>query len=267
MSKYECFFLLTENQQKGFISQPEVFSGVHVGFLTHHGIERYCIVTGGLVATVLLPTLDKELSDFFEQTWRSNVPPHTFGASPPPSPPIVARYQNWLSQLSPPEGIEPISVPRDQVMPLVTDPNPPPPHNRPTLLPFPALPPSISSVYGHLPFATSTVDGEVFYRWESWPTSRKVDISAATIASATYAAPQCEISYVNSGFGAVGRAALPSFFPAVFRYEIKPPVGTPIRCGAIVPMYGQAGGGVEVYFPTPFTNVGNIADPVIVPPL
>jgi hypothetical protein len=53
---------------------------------------------------------------------------------------------------------------------------------------------------------------------------------------------------VPSGFSAVGRFALPSLLPAIWRREIVPPLGTTYLCGAVVPMYGQAGGGVEVKF-------------------
>ncbi len=38
-----------------------------------------------------------------------------------------------------------------------------------------------------------------------------------------------------------------------------------MRCGAVIPNYGQSGGGVEVFFPNGAANVGPIANPVIIP--
>jgi hypothetical protein len=52
-----------------------------------------------------------------------------------------------------------------------------------------------------------------------------------------------------------------------FRWELQPNRGTSILCGAVVPMYTQAGGGVEVCFDTGATNIGPIADQLIIPPL
>jgi len=42
------------------------------------------------------------------------------------------------------------------------------------------------------------------------------------IAAETYASPSAELAFLNTGFAAVARNALPSFFPAVFRYELQP---------------------------------------------
>jgi hypothetical protein len=61
--------------------------------------------------------------------------------------------------------------------------------------------------------------------------------------------------------------ALPSFFPAIFRWRIQPVLGSSILCGAVVPMFGQSGGGVEVCFDQPAQNVGPIANPVVLAPL
>lgn len=83
----------------------------------------------------------------------------------------------------------------------------------------------------------------------------------------TFTAPASEAPFIASGFGAVGRFALPNLSPANWRWEIRPPSGTPFRCGASVPLYGQAGGGVEVEFSQGFANVGPIANPVVLPAL
>ena len=129
-------------------------------------------------------------------------------------------------------------------------------------LPPPPLPPS--SIYGHLPFGAMTANDSVIYRWEAFPTSRRIDRTAMTIARDTYAAPSSEIPFAPTGFGAVARFALPSLLPACFRWELQP-VPTLIECGASVPLHGQSGGGVEVRFPKLTTNRCPFANPVLLP--
>jgi hypothetical protein len=118
----------------------------------------------------------------------------------------------------------------------------------------------------HIPFLTTTNESDVFYRWEPFPTSVKVDQSTGVIAAKTFAAPFLETQFVPTGFGAVARYALPQPFPACFRWELQP-VPTDIGCGASVPMNGQSGGGVEVMFVNQTHNHGPIANPVVLPPL
>jgi hypothetical protein len=129
----------------------------------------------------------------------------------------------------------------------------------------PPAPPS-PAPYGHLPFTVNTGSQDVFYRWEPYPVSRRVRQASRSVLPNTYAAPQSETPYVPTGFSAVARYALPSLFPACWRWEIQPKPTT-IRCGASVPMYGQSGGGVEVMFPAGCTNRGPIANPVVIPAL
>jgi hypothetical protein len=138
--------------------------------------------------------------------------------------------------------------------------------------PIGTLPPPLprpASIYGHLPFSATTYPETVIYRWEAYPTSRRIDIKAnpPTIAQDTYAAPASEVPFALTGFAAVARFALPSLKPACFRYELQPVAGTPIECGAAVPLYGQSGGGVEVKFTIKTDNRCPIANPVILPEL
>ncbi len=49
----------------------------------------------------------------------------------------------------------------------------------------------------------------------------------------------------NTGFGAVGRYALPIPAPAVYVFQYQLPAGTVMRVGTVSPMFGQSGGGVE----------------------
>jgi hypothetical protein len=126
-------------------------------------------------------------------------------------------------------------------------------------------PPPKPSIYGHLPFKATTLPQTVIYRWEAYPKSMRIDIKATppTIAQDTYAAPASEAPFALTGFAAVARFALPNLMPACFRYELQPDSGTPIECGAAVPLYGQSGGGVEVKFTIKTNNRGLIAAPVI----
>jgi hypothetical protein len=135
--------------------------------------------------------------------------------------------------------------------------------------PLPPAPPRPASIYGHLPFAANTLPTTVIYRWESFPTSRRIDrsVNPPTIAQDTYAAPASEVPFAVTGFASVARFALPTLLPACFRYELQPVAGTRIECGASVPLYGQAGGGVEVKLAAKTNNRCAIADPVFLPPL
>jgi hypothetical protein len=134
--------------------------------------------------------------------------------------------------------------------------------------PMGALPPRPASIYGHLPFATKTDKQSVIYRWEAFPTSRRIKQtpSGGTIAANTYAAPASEMAFAPTGFSAVARFALPNLLPACFRWELQP-VPCSLECGASVPLYGQSGGGVEVKFTAPTTNRGPIANPVLLSPM
>lgn len=133
--------------------------------------------------------------------------------------------------------------------------------------PFPPPPAPPTTVYGHLPFVGQCGRDEVYYRWEPFPTSRRIDPSTNAVSPGTFTAPLSEVPFVASGFGAVGRYALPGLSPANWRWELRPPRGTRFRCGASVPLYGQAGGGVECVFDSGFANVGPIANPVVLPTL
>lgn len=132
------------------------------------------------------------------------------------------------------------------------------------LPPSPKAPPY---VYGHLPFPGSVQANDIVYRCECWPTSRRIDLKTGNVAAGTFTFPASELMFVPTGFSAVGRYALPSLPPACHRYELRPPANTPMYCGASVPLFGQAGGGVEILFHRGFFNSGPIAPPVVLPAL
>jgi hypothetical protein len=125
-----------------------------------------------------------------------------------------------------------------------------------------------ASIYGHLPFGAMTDAQSVIYRWEAFPTSRRIKqiSSGGTIASDTYAAPASEVPFAPTGFSAVARFALPNLLPACFRWELQP-VPCSLECGASVPLYGQSGGGVEVKFTASTNNRGPIANPIVLSPM
>jgi hypothetical protein len=132
--------------------------------------------------------------------------------------------------------------------------------------PLPGTPWRPSYIYGHLPFHGLASGNDIFYRYEAYPTSRRIDRSTNSVIKAnTYASPERDAAYVNSGLGAVARYALPQLLPARWRYELKPPAGMAIHYGASVPLYGQSGGGVEVAFPSVFKNNGPIPPPHVLP--
>lgn len=253
-----------------FSEQPEVFPCVQMGLLPG---GRRCLVIGDLVVLVLDRTLWGELHDFYASTWGRLADARARN--------IEEAYQAWLERLDVISEVAPTRSSRREISQFVSEYtfNNPPPNidngDRPAPPDRPDIdrnrsderPQDLPDQYGHLPFKALTTEREVFYRWESWPDSRRVLQDQKWIKPQTCAAPQSEVQFVPTGFGAVGRFALPSFFPHVFRWEIQPAAGTKIFCGAVVPMFGQSGGGVEVYFVDGAQNRGPIANPVVLPPM
>lgn len=88
----------------------------------------------------------------------------------------------------------------------------------------------------------------VFHRYSAFKPDRRVDPITGDFLAGTYAAPESEVPFVPTGFVAVGRFALPNTLPASNHYEILAPTGTSVAFGTVAPAFGQAGGGVEVFF-------------------
>jgi hypothetical protein len=267
-------FRLETNQQEDFGKHPEIFQGIQLGYDQQLSSKGYCMVLSGIIAIVIDTNLHSELDQFAGATWRLTQPAR--GQT------LFQRYELWREGLPPAPGVVPVDTDRAGMINILAagsaaapppPPQPPPPPHRPTLIPGAphgrgALPP----VAAHLPFSTITEDDEVFYRWESWPTSRRIQPPSPvtpswTILPWTFMSPRSELPFAPTGFSAVSRMALPSFFPAMFRWRINPHVGTSILCGAVVPMFGQSGGGVEVCFDAGAQNIGPIANPVVLPAL
>lgn len=83
-----------------------------------------------------------------------------------------------------------------------------------------------------------------FFRFTSTPVDLRFNSSA--LKADTYLTTENDRHFVNSGFGAVGRYALPMPIPASFVHNYTLPAGTHLMVGTVGPQFGQAGGGVEV---------------------
>lgn len=122
-----------------------------------------------------------------------------------------------------------------------------PPAAQPAAPPFP--PPGTPR-----PLVTKTNGEEGFLRF-SWVTpDLRVNSVNGTVSPGTYAAPYRDGIKISSGLEAVGRFALYVVLPAKFTVLLTPPPGTAVELGAVAPAHGQAGGGVEGYFPAGFVN-------------
>jgi hypothetical protein len=98
-----------------------------------------------------------------------------------------------------------------------------------------------------------------FHRFSAFKPDCRVDPKTGSFIAGTYAAPESEVKFVPTGFVAVGRFALPNKLPACYQYEIEAPAGTIVDFGTVAPAFGQAGGGVEAYFPSAVTNAKGVA--------
>lgn len=104
---------------------------------------------------------------------------------------------------------------------------------------------------------TKTEEGQKFYRFSSRVDDARVNGGTGNWLPGTYGAPASDLPLAPSGFAAVGRYALPYSEPASFVHVLCPKPGTSIHIGTVAPAFGQAGGGVEVYFPDGAEHVGD----------
>lgn len=86
----------------------------------------------------------------------------------------------------------------------------------------------------------------MFVRYISSPTDRRFDPATNTLKKDTYLTSQLDRHHADTGFGSVGRYALPLPIPISTVIEYTLPVGTDIEVGTVAPLFGQAGGGVEI---------------------
>lgn len=240
-------FRLSGQQTNRFSEMVEAAPGVHLAKIAD--ADDLSFVLGERVLLVPDETARDQVAALLKQSWlqtRDRVE-HEERA---------AGFDRWLSGLSQAPRLQAQSIPRSVLAFKLH------PHGYlPTTLSRPAL------IYGHLPFSGTTGASDIFYRCEPWPTSRRISQANQEVAAGTYACPQSELPFFPTGFAAVGRYALPNLAPACFRWELQPLAGTVVDCGASVPLYGQAGGGVEVYFRKKTKNRRPIANPTILPAL
>jgi hypothetical protein len=106
--------------------------------------------------------------------------------------------------------------------------------------------PAYTGTAGAIPLVKTYTLGAktTFYRYLSaLPDAR---YSAGILSAKTYLTSKIDKAHADTGFGAVGRYALPLPLPAIHVVEYRLPAGTVIEAGTAAPSFGQAGGGVEV---------------------
>lgn len=84
-----------------------------------------------------------------------------------------------------------------------------------------------------------------FFRYISSPVDAR--FKAGQITNGTYLTSLNDQQLANSGFGAVGRYALPLPMPASYKHDYTIPANTQLLVGTVAPQFGQSGGGVEVF--------------------
>jgi hypothetical protein len=221
---------------------PEAAMGLQVAQIGDSAV----LVIGGQIAILPDAGLSEQFQDLFERTWMRDV--ERLEAQ-------ISDFNDWRDSLLPTENLTwSTQQPLKAILGLIL--------HRP-IGPLPLPPPPPAYVYGHLQFRATTQANDTFYRYEPFPTSRRINQAAKTIAANTFAAPESEMRLTPSGFSAVARFALPSLFPARWRWELKPDAGTKLQCGASVPLYGQSGGGVEVMFVASTKTRASIPNPFV----
>ncbi len=235
---------LSEDDREKMDKEPEVAMNIQIALREN----EYVIVVAGRIAISYDSAIVAELERFNQE-----VGPSSSGTIEDYS----QKLERWTENLRTSTPLTP--VPLAQALSALAF-----IHLGPRF-PLPTPPPALPVIYGHLPFRGIASGNEIFYRYEPYPTSRKIDRATNSVQTNTYASPQLDAAYVNSGLGAVARYALPQLLPARWRYELTPPATTPVHYGASVPLFGQSGGGVEVSFPATFKNNGPIPPPLVLP--
>jgi len=93
-----------------------------------------------------------------------------------------------------------------------------------------------------------------YYRYSAYSNDRRVD-EHGNFKKGSYATTYADMHFVPSGFAAVGRYALPNPASAQYVFQIVTK-DRPDLIGTATPNFGQAGGGVEVFFSQGASNDG-----------
>ena len=109
--------------------------------------------------------------------------------------------------------------------------------------------PKYMGTSGAIPLiATYTLSVDtMFLRYISSPTDHRYDSSTRILKAGTDLTSHLDRNHADTGFGSVGRYALPLPIPVMNIIEYKLPAGTVIEVGTVTPLFGQAGGGVEIH--------------------
>lgn len=109
--------------------------------------------------------------------------------------------------------------------------------------------PAYTGAAGAAPLvATDTLSvATTFYRYvNALPDPR---FAGANLTAGTYLTSRVDTQHADSGFGVVGRYALPIPLPTSHQVPYDLPAGTLIEVGTVSPNFGQSGGGVEIRLP------------------
>lgn len=138
------------------------------------------------------------------------------------------------------------------------------PHSVPVvLLTNTSLPPGYLPAIGAHPLLGSLVlqHHTRFMRFTSTPIDGR--FGGGRLSQGTYLTSFNDQQFANTGFGAVGRYALPMPVPASYVHDYTIPAGTQLLVGTVSPQFGQAGGGVEVKTVANVDNVVHNSSPRI----
>lgn len=183
---------LNSEDSERFPKFEEVAMGLQV-VRTSEAYGWLAYVLGDLVLMTLDGNTEEQLANLLTQPWMQSAP-------------RVDRkgqlkeggFEQWLQSLPEAEPL-PDPMPRSELAAFGLS-------VPPYLPPAPARP---SGVYGHLPFGWHCGPNDVFYRYEPWPMSRRIDPFRQTIRQGKYASPASALSFNRTGFAAVARYALP----------------------------------------------------------
>jgi hypothetical protein len=114
------------------------------------------------------------------------------------------------------------------------------------------------------PRGTFVIEGTTRPKQRFWRfcwQKRDPRIHNGRLDTGAYVASHLDRQFVNTGLGAVGRYALPNYYPAIYAAELEPRPGTGFLAGTVRPANGQAGGGVEAILDKPARVVRHVRLP------
>jgi hypothetical protein len=104
------------------------------------------------------------------------------------------------------------------------------------------------------PLSVTTSGDDGFIRFTFAVPDPRVNSKTGHVRPGTFCTPYRDGQRIVSGLEAVARFALPVPLPYKHLLLLVPPPRISMTVGAVAPAFGQSGGGVEVLFPSGFTN-------------